>query len=210
MDKYDKLRELKSLFDSGLLTETEFTNLKNETLFENSKIGNNKSETKQFIDNQSTSNKTNIDNTQPVIYTKPSIGVGHKMIIIIIGIVFTILGIKIAKPASNTTDNPDQVTDSSSVYNSNSNSTSQTEHYSEPEIKKCLECNGAGTIICKMCNGSGTNNMGMDCGCLSYNLNMIQLGRKTDPYSGPVHPCRTCRGTGIDSPREPEPMFNNE
>ena len=35
MDKYDKLKELKTLLDKGLLNENEFSKLKNEILFEN-------------------------------------------------------------------------------------------------------------------------------------------------------------------------------
>jgi hypothetical protein len=39
MDKYEKLKELKKLFDKNILTETEYSKLKNEILF-NNRIGN--------------------------------------------------------------------------------------------------------------------------------------------------------------------------
>jgi hypothetical protein len=208
MDKYDKLRELKSLFDSGLLTEFEFSNLKNEILFDDSKVENIKSENKGFNNDVVISNKTT-NNVETPFSPKTESRSGINIIIIIVAAVSIIFGIKWAKNNSNRIDNTRQETNLPTVSKSNDNSNNQEVSNSQPEPKKCFECRGTGMITCKMCNGTGTNDMGMDCGCLSYNLQMIQLGKETDPYSGPVHPCRACRGTGIDAPRKPEPMFNN-
>lgn len=73
-----------------------------------------------------------------------------------------------------------------------------TESTSSQNQEKCSNCDGTGMITCKMCGGTGVlkNMPGVDCGCLAYNKNMIQMGKETDPYQGPVHPCRDCKGTG--------------
>ena len=75
---------------------------------------------------------------------------------------------------------------------------SESDATSSQNEEKCSNCDGTGMITCKMCGGTGVlkNMPGVDCGCLAYNKNMIQMGKETDPYQGPVHPCRDCKGTG--------------
>jgi len=60
----------------------------------------------------------------------------------------------------------------------------------------CHDCKGEGVIICKMCNGTGVNNNGADCGCVTYVINCIRLG-KTPARTALKWVCETCEGTGV-------------
>jgi hypothetical protein len=70
MDKYDKIREMKSLFDSGLISESEFSVLKNELLFEDNKTKRIESEINKVSETKSNFDSRNF-NTEPVFQTKP-------------------------------------------------------------------------------------------------------------------------------------------
>lgn len=65
MDKYDKLKELKELFDNGLLGEDEFADLKNEILFKNNKDNSvpNQTTTPNYQNEDVKSKKGNIGTT---------------------------------------------------------------------------------------------------------------------------------------------------
>ncbi len=65
----------------------------------------------------------------------------------------------------------------------------------EPEKKECYQCKGTGMITCTMCGGTGVNNMGMDCGCVTYVANMIAMGK--EPHRTSLRwTCENCKGTG--------------
>lgn len=65
----------------------------------------------------------------------------------------------------------------------------------EEQMKVCSSCDGTGIITCKMCDGTGINNMGMDCGCVTYVANSIAMG-KTPTRTALQWTCEDCDGTG--------------
>jgi len=63
------------------------------------------------------------------------------------------------------------------------------------ERKKCSNCDGTGVYTCTMCDGTGKNNMGMDCGCVTYVANSIAMGYEPN-RTALQWTCESCDGTG--------------
>lgn len=73
--------------------------------------------------------------------------------------------------------------------------TNQEQIKQEPENKMCYMCKGSGIITCSMCGGTGINNMGMDCGCVTYVANCRAMGK--EPTRTALRwTCNHCNGTG--------------
>jgi hypothetical protein len=78
-----------------------------------------------------------------------------------------------------------------------SRNTYQEQIKEEPEKKECYRCKGSGIITCTMCGGTGINNMGMDCGCVTYVANCRAMG-KEPTRTALQWTCEHCKGTGYE------------
>jgi hypothetical protein len=188
MDKYDKLKELKELFDKGLLEEVEFNNLKNQILFNDNTDDENDSELspKYVSDYQTKSEKPKkMSTSATILYT-------------IIGIVlFAFVKktfFKADEPIQITTENRSAELESNNYtneYNEPKGNVNQSSDYQNNNSNSNSNMNSNGyhmgrdgrvyeNSACSLCRGTG-----------------IETGRNiaTGELEGRI--CPMCQGRGV-------------
>lgn len=186
-NKIKRLNDLIKLYKSNSITKEEYERLKNELNLDNEfKINNDSITTKNKKINKNQNN-----------YQRETFYNANKWVLNPIFIILTILFIFIYIN-SNKNDNNESTIEE---YNTSTSTTindvelSNKETISEEHKMKCYMCKGTGIIICSMCGGTGVNNMGNDCGCVTYVKNCELMGR-TPIKTALQWTCGNCSGTG--------------
>jgi hypothetical protein len=159
MDKYEKLKELKTLLDNGVLNQDEFNKLKNEILFsddkitsDESEITNNYSKPESFDNEQKNYTKSNVErnifeeiafkNNQKINYNIPQKNNNNLIYFaVFIGVILFFFFQNNNNVVNDSNQNSSQdttTTSNSSDYSSSSTSSSSSSSYSSDN--KCSWC----------------------------------------------------------------------
>lgn len=171
--KIEKIKELARLLKNGVISESEFERLK-----------------KQIIESEQT------EEQPKTVERKTTI---EKLPIIFALTVASMIVFQIYYDTTKGNSQPETILhdQSDSPENSESNSYTYQEQVNQNQKKECYRCKGAGIITCTMCNGTGINNMGTECGCVTYVANCRTMG-KEPTRTALQWTCEHCNGTGYE------------